>query len=128
VGDEEAFKKGWGIDEVAAGVRDLGDEGNPDLGTFPRHALDELTKDEAEFWLAVERVRQGGAFQPVAGAMDIFDQLELDLESARGHLAAGEVDPATVGDTKRRAAAIAQAGAEIALALVGHTGQHSQSS
>jgi hypothetical protein len=48
-----------------------------------------------------------------------LEQTELDLETARGQFAVGQMS-ATVGeDTKLLAAAIAQAGAEIALALTG---------
>jgi hypothetical protein len=120
VADSETFKKAWGIDEIAAGARDLGDESNPDLGAFPPHALDEL---EDDFWLAVERVRRGlnregkEATQMVAINPRTFEQIELDLETARGQLAAGHIDPTIDDDTKMLAAAIAQAGAEIALAL-----------
>jgi hypothetical protein len=45
------------------------------------------------------------------------EQIELDLETAHGQVAAGYVDPAVSEDTKLIAAAIAQAGAHIALAL-----------
>jgi hypothetical protein len=44
-------------------------------------------------------------------------QLELDLETARNQLTQGQLDPAVDPSTKLLAAAIAQAGAEIALAL-----------
>jgi len=42
------------------------------------------------------------------------EQIEVDLETAHGQVAA---DPAVSEDTKLIAAAIAQAGAQIALAL-----------
>ena len=45
------------------------------------------------------------------------EQIELDLETAHGQVAAGYVDPTVSEDTKLIAAAIAQAGAQIALAL-----------
>jgi hypothetical protein len=47
-----------------------------------------------------------------------MEQAELDLEMARGQLAALQLDPAVDEKTKLLAAAIAQAGAEIALAIV----------
>jgi hypothetical protein len=46
-----------------------------------------------------------------------LEQVELDLETARGQVAAGHVDREVSGDAKMVAAAIAQAGAEIALAI-----------
>jgi hypothetical protein len=46
-----------------------------------------------------------------------FEQMELDLETARGQFAAGQLDPAADEGSKLIAAAIAQAGAQIALAL-----------
>jgi hypothetical protein len=48
-----------------------------------------------------------------------LEQTELDLETARGQFAALQLDPGVDDNTKLLAAAIAQAGAEIALAIVG---------
>jgi hypothetical protein len=46
-----------------------------------------------------------------------MEQTELDLETARGQFAAGQLATTVSDDTKLLAAAIAQAGAEIALAV-----------
>jgi hypothetical protein len=46
-----------------------------------------------------------------------IEQTELDLETARGQFAAGQLAATVTDDTKLLAAAIAQAGAEIALAI-----------
>ena len=46
-----------------------------------------------------------------------MEQIQLDLETARGQVAAGHIDPGVSGDGKMIAAAIAQAGAQIALAI-----------
>jgi hypothetical protein len=51
-----------------------------------------------------------------------LEQTELDLETARGQFAALQLDPTVTGDSKLVAAAIAQAGAEIALAIVRSNG------
>jgi hypothetical protein len=51
----ELVRKAWGIDEAAAGlVRDLGEEGNPDLVTL----RDEL--EEKLVWLMLQRLRERG--------------------------------------------------------------------
>jgi hypothetical protein len=51
----ELVRKAWGIDEAAAGlVRDLGEEGNPDLATL----RDEL--EEKLVWLMLQRLRERG--------------------------------------------------------------------
>jgi hypothetical protein len=47
----------------------------------------------------------------------LLDTIELDLETARGQFATGQISPAIDEGTKVLAAAIAQAGAEIALAI-----------
>ena len=47
-----------------------------------------------------------------------IEQTELDLETARGQFAALQLNPDVGNDTKLLASAIAQAGAEIALAIV----------
>jgi hypothetical protein len=47
-----------------------------------------------------------------------IEQTELDLETVRGQFAALQLDPDVGNDTKLLAAAIAQAGAEVALAIV----------
>jgi hypothetical protein len=47
-----------------------------------------------------------------------IEQTELDLETVRGQFAAFQLDPGVSDETKLLAAAIAQAGAEIALAVV----------
>jgi hypothetical protein len=47
----------------------------------------------------------------------IQEQIELDLETAHGQVATGYLDPTVSADSKMIAAAIAQAGAQIALAL-----------
>jgi hypothetical protein len=46
-----------------------------------------------------------------------IEQTELDLETARGQFAAGQLDPMIDEGAKLIAAAIAQAGAEIAIAI-----------
>jgi hypothetical protein len=46
-----------------------------------------------------------------------LEQTELDLETARGQFAALQLDPDVDNGTKLLAAAIAQAGAELALAM-----------
>jgi hypothetical protein len=46
-----------------------------------------------------------------------IEQTELDLETARGQFAVGQLALTVSDDTKLLAAAIAQAGAEIALAI-----------
>jgi hypothetical protein len=46
-----------------------------------------------------------------------FEQMEIDLETARGQFAVGQVSPAVDEASKLIAAAIAQAGAQIALAI-----------
>jgi hypothetical protein len=46
-----------------------------------------------------------------------LEQFELDLETARGQVSTGYLDPAASPDTKLLAAAIVQAGTEIALAI-----------
>jgi hypothetical protein len=52
--DDERLKRAYGIDEIAAGLRDLGDEANPDLGAIP---ADELT-DEQLLWLLLQRAHR----------------------------------------------------------------------
>ncbi|MGZ4410220.1 MAG: hypothetical protein ACXVY6_15770 [Gaiellaceae bacterium] len=47
-----------------------------------------------------------------------IEQTELDLETARGQVAALQLSPKVDDGTKLVAAAIAQAGAEIALAII----------
>ena len=46
-----------------------------------------------------------------------IEQTELDLETSRGQLASLQLDPDVDDGTKLLAAAVAQAGAEIALAI-----------
>jgi hypothetical protein len=46
-----------------------------------------------------------------------IEQAELDLETARGQSAALQLEPTVTDGTKLLAAAIAQAGAEIAIAI-----------
>ena len=46
-----------------------------------------------------------------------IEQTELDLETARSQVAALQLDPDVDDGTKLLAAAVAQAGAEIALAI-----------
>jgi hypothetical protein len=46
-----------------------------------------------------------------------IEQTELDLETARGQFAVGQLAVTVSDETKLLAAAIAQAGAEIALAI-----------
>jgi hypothetical protein len=50
-----------------------------------------------------------------------LEQIELDLETARGVFAAAQLNPAVDEATKLLAAAVAQAGSSIAIALA--TGQ-----
>jgi hypothetical protein len=52
--EAERFKRGWGIDENAAGMLDVGDEANPNLGAIP---ADELT-DEQLLWILLMRARE----------------------------------------------------------------------
>jgi hypothetical protein len=47
----------------------------------------------------------------------IQEQIELDLETAHGQVSTGYLDPSVSADSKMIAAAIAQAGAQIALAV-----------
>jgi hypothetical protein len=54
-----------------------------------------------------------------------LEQTELDLETARGQFAALQLDPDVSDDTKLIAAAVAQAGAEIALAFARGGGSRS---
>jgi hypothetical protein len=49
----------------------------------------------------------------------VVEQTELDLETAHGQLAEGYLDSTVSADAKILAAAIAQAGAQIALAIAG---------
>jgi len=49
-----------------------------------------------------------------------IEQTELDLETSRGQFASLQLDPDVDDGTKLLAAAIAQAGAEIALAITRH--------
>jgi hypothetical protein len=49
-------------------------------------------------------------------------QIELDLEAARTYLAEAQLKPAIDEGTKLLAAAIAQAGAQIAVAIAGSGG------
>jgi hypothetical protein len=58
--DEEELKRAYGVEEVKAGIRDLGDEANPDLGPIPGEGDDELGEEEL-VWLALERARKGEA-------------------------------------------------------------------
>jgi hypothetical protein len=51
-----------------------------------------------------------------------LEQTELDLETARGQFAAGQLNPMVDEGTKVLAAAIAQAGAEIAIAIAARGG------
>jgi hypothetical protein len=51
-----------------------------------------------------------------------IEQTELDLETARGQFAVLQLDPMVSGEAKLIAAALAQAGAEVALALAGTGG------
>lgn len=46
-----------------------------------------------------------------------LSQIELDLEAARNHVTAAQLDPAIDDATKLLAAAIAQAGGQIAVAI-----------
>ena len=48
-----------------------------------------------------------------------LEQIELDLETAHGHVVSGLIDPAVGEDAKLLAAAIAMAGSEIAIAIAG---------
>jgi hypothetical protein len=54
-----------------------------------------------------------------------IEQTELDLETVRGQFAALQLDPEVAAGTKLLAAAIAQAGAEIALAVIRACGPES---
>ena len=47
----------------------------------------------------------------------LLDQVQIDLETAHGELASGLLNPAVSEETKVVAAAVAQAGAQIALAI-----------
>jgi hypothetical protein len=47
----------------------------------------------------------------------LLDQVQLDLETAHAELATGLLNPAVNDETKLLAAAVAQAGAQIALAI-----------
>jgi hypothetical protein len=47
----------------------------------------------------------------------LLDQVQIDLETAHGEFASGLLNPAVSGDAKLLAAAVAQAGAQIALAI-----------
>jgi hypothetical protein len=51
-----------------------------------------------------------------------IEQTELDLETSRGQFASLQLDPDVDNGVKLLAAAIAQAGAEIALAITRHGG------
>jgi hypothetical protein len=52
----ELVRGAWGVDEAAAGlVRDLGEEGNPDLVAL----RDEL--EEELVWLMLQRLRERGS-------------------------------------------------------------------
>jgi hypothetical protein len=55
-----------------------------------------------------------------------IEQTELDLETARGQFAALQLDPLVSDDTKLIASAIAQAGAEVALAVARISGRSSE--
>ena len=50
---------------------------------------------------------------------ETLDQIELDLDTAHGNFVEGFLDPTVSQDTKMLAAAIALAGSEIAIAIVG---------
>lgn len=52
--DDERLKRAYGVDEIAAGLIDLGDEANPDLGAT---SANELT-DEDLLWLLLLRARR----------------------------------------------------------------------
>jgi hypothetical protein len=52
---------------------------------------------------------------------ETLDQIELDLDTAHGNFVEGFLDPNVSQDTKMLAAAIALAGSEIAIAIVGAT-------
>ena len=47
----------------------------------------------------------------------LLDQVQIDLETAHAELLSGLLNPVVSGETKLLAAAVAQAGAQIALAL-----------
>jgi hypothetical protein len=55
---DELLKQGYGIDEIAAGLLDLGDEKNPDLGSLPGDGAADLAND---IWSALQRIRERGA-------------------------------------------------------------------
>jgi hypothetical protein len=50
---------------------------------------------------------------------ETLERIELDLDTAHGNFVEGFLDPAVSADTKMLAAAIALAGSEIAVAIVG---------
>jgi hypothetical protein len=50
---------------------------------------------------------------------ETLEQIELDLDTAHGNFVAGFIDPAVSPDTKMLAAAIALAGSQIAVAVLG---------
>ena len=54
-----------------------------------------------------------------------IEQTELDLETARGQFSVLQLDPMVSDEAKLIAAALAQAGAEVALALAGTGGSRS---
>lgn len=57
----------------------------------------------------------------------MVEQIELDFQTAHGQVVDGYVDPSVSPDTKILAAAIVQAGAEIALAIThGQAGRAQQ--
>jgi hypothetical protein len=47
----------------------------------------------------------------------LLDQVQIDLETAHAELVSGLLNPAVSGETKLLAAAVSQAGAQIALAI-----------
>jgi hypothetical protein len=47
----------------------------------------------------------------------LLDQVQIDLETAHAELTSGLLNPVVSGDTKLLAAAVAQAGAQVALAI-----------
>jgi hypothetical protein len=57
-----------------------------------------------------------------------LEQIELDLETARGQVATMYLDPTVSDDTKMLAAAIVQAGAQIALATAHENGRRGDGS
>ncbi|MGZ4415466.1 MAG: hypothetical protein ACXVRZ_13990 [Gaiellaceae bacterium] len=52
-----------------------------------------------------------------------LEQVEIDLEAAHSQLATGLINPAVSEEAKLLGAAIAQAGAQIALAIAGASEQ-----